>query len=113
MEGTTRATPHCSAEGARETSGATPYAGQRSRAEPQPLSTSGAEFAAAVEREAQGRKRGRDVRVLRRLWPFMARYKLQIGAAFVFLLISSSATLLFGPAVREMINHGFSKENEG
>ncbi len=71
----------------------------------------GAEFAAAVEREAQGRSRGRDVRVLRRLWPFMAPYKAQIAVAFVFLLISSSATLLFGPAVREMVNHGFSKEN--
>src|SRR5262245_9973456 len=71
----------------------------------------GAEYAAAVAREAQSRKRGRDVRVLRRLWPFMAAYKLQMATAFVFLLISSSATLLFGPAVREMVNHGFSKEN--
>ncbi len=71
----------------------------------------GAEFAAAVEREAQGRSRGRDIRVLQRLWPFMAPYKAQIAAAFVSLLISSSATLLFGPALREMINHGFSKEN--
>ena len=73
--------------------------------------TRGAEFAAAVEREAQGRSRGRDVRVLRRLWPFLRPYKAQIAVAFVFLLISSSATLLFGPAVRDMVNHGFSKEN--
>jgi ATP-binding cassette subfamily B protein len=71
----------------------------------------GAEFAAAVEREAQGRSRGKDIRVLRRLWPFLKPYKPQIAAAFVFLLISSTATLLFGPAVREMVNHGFSKEN--
>ena len=71
----------------------------------------GAEFAAAVQREAQGRSRGRDVRVLQGLWPFMAPYKAQIAVAFVFLLISSSATLLFGPAAREVVNHGFSKEN--
>ena len=73
----------------------------------------GAEFAAAVQREAQGRSRGRDVRVLQRLWPFLAPYKTQIAIALVFLLISSSATLLFGPAARDMINHGFSKENAG
>ncbi len=73
----------------------------------------GAEFAAAIAREAQGRSKGRDIRVLRRLWPFLAPYKAQIAIAFVFLLISSSATLLFGPAAREMINHGFTKVDAG
>jgi ATP-binding cassette subfamily B protein len=71
----------------------------------------GAEFAAAVAREAQGRTRGRDVRVLRQLLPFMAPYKLQIAAALGFLLLSTAATLTIPPAVQQMIDHGFSKEN--
>ena len=73
----------------------------------------GAEFAAAVEREAQGRSRGRDVRVLRRLWPFMAPYKGYIAAALGFLLLSTGATLTIPRAVQQMIDHGFSKENAG
>jgi ATP-binding cassette subfamily B protein len=73
----------------------------------------GAEFAAAVQREAQGRSRGRDVRVLRRLLPFMAPYKGYIAAALGFLLLSTGATLTIPRAVQQMIDHGFSKENAG
>ncbi len=73
----------------------------------------GAEFAAAVQREAQGRSRGRDVRVLRRLLPFMAPYKGYIAAALGFLLLSTAATLTIPRAVQQMIDHGFSKENAG
>ncbi|MFM9865833.1 MAG: ABC transporter transmembrane domain-containing protein [Micropepsaceae bacterium] len=75
--------------------------------------TRGAEFAAAVQREAQGRSRGRDVRVLRRLLPFMAPYKGYIAAALGFLLLSTAATLTIPRAVQQMIDHGFSKENAG
>jgi ATP-binding cassette subfamily B protein len=71
----------------------------------------GAEFAAAVQREAQSRSRGRDIRVLRRLLPFMAPYKTQIAGAFGFLLLSTGATLALSPAAGHMIDHGFSKEN--
>ena len=73
----------------------------------------GAEFAAAIEREAQGRRRGRDLKVLRRLIPFMAPYKGMIALATVFLLVAASASLAIPAAVREMIDHGFSKENAG
>lgn len=73
----------------------------------------GAEFAAAVAREAQGRSRGRDVRVLRRLLPFMAPYKGYIALAAAFLLLSTGATLVIPRAVQQMIDHGFSKENAG
>jgi ATP-binding cassette subfamily B protein len=73
----------------------------------------GAEFAAALEREAQGRSRGRDVRVLARLLPFMAPYKGYIAAALGFLLLSTAATLTIPRAVQQMIDHGFSKENAG
>jgi ATP-binding cassette subfamily B protein len=73
----------------------------------------GAEHAAAVAREAEGRTRGRDVRVLRRLVPFMAPYKLYIACAAAFLLLSTAATLVIPRAVQQMIDHGFSKENAG
>ena len=63
----------------------------------------GAEFAAAVAREAQGRSKGRDVRVLRQLWPFMAPYKGMIAGAAGFLLLSTGATLVIPRAVQQMI----------
>ncbi len=71
----------------------------------------GAEHAASLAREAQGRTRGRDVRVLRRLLPFMAPYKVYIAFAALFLLLSTGATLVIPRAVQQMIDHGFSKEN--
>ena len=73
----------------------------------------GAEFAAAVQREAQGRRPSTNLRVLRRLVPFMAPYKGMIGAATFFLLVAATASLAIPAAVREMIDHGFSKENAG
>ncbi len=73
----------------------------------------GAEYAAAIEREAQGRRRSRDLKVLRRLIPFMAPYKGMIALATMFLLVAASASLAIPAAVREMIDHGFSKENAG
>jgi ATP-binding cassette, subfamily B, bacterial len=77
------------------------------------LTTTGAEFAAAVEREAQGRKRSRNVRVLLRLLPFMQPYRGVIVLAGVFLLVSAVASLAVPVAVKDMIDHGFSKENAG
>jgi ATP-binding cassette, subfamily B, bacterial len=73
----------------------------------------GAAVAATIAREAQGRSKGRDVRVLRRLLPFMAPYKGYIAAAALFLLLSTAATLTIPRAVQQMIDHGFSKENAG
>jgi ATP-binding cassette subfamily B protein len=74
---------------------------------------SGAEFAAALAREAQGRKRGRDIRVLARILPFMAPYRGIIALAAAFLLVAAGASLAIPVAVKEMIDHGFSKENAG
>jgi hypothetical protein len=58
------------------------------------LSQSGAEFAAAVEREAQGRARSRNFSVLLRLWPFMKPYRGVIALAGVFLLVAAIASLV-------------------
>ncbi len=74
---------------------------------------SGAEFAASIAREAQGRTRSSNFRVLRRLIPFMAPYKGMIALATLFLLVAAGASLAIPAAVREMIDHGFSKENAG
>ena len=73
----------------------------------------GAELAASIAREAQGRSKGRDIRVLRRLLPFMAPYKGMIVGAVAFLLVSTSATLVIPRAVQQMVDHGFSRENSG
>ena len=71
----------------------------------------GAEFEASVQREAQGRSRSSNLRVLRELLPFMAPYKGMIALATLFLLGAATASLAIPAAVREMIDHGFSKEN--
>ncbi|MEQ1863721.1 MAG: ABC transporter transmembrane domain-containing protein [Micropepsaceae bacterium] len=73
----------------------------------------GAELAASIAREAQGRSKGRDIRVLRRLVPFMAPYKGMIAGAVAFLLVSTTATLAIPRAVQQMVDHGFSRENAG
>jgi len=73
----------------------------------------GAAVAATIAREAQGRSKGRDIRVLRRLLPFMAPYKGYIALAALFLFVSTGATLTIPRAVQQMIDHGFSKENAG
>lgn len=73
----------------------------------------GAEFEASVQREAQGRSRSRNVAVLRQLVPFLAPYKGMIALATVFLLAAAGASLAIPAAAREMIDHGFSKENAG
>ena len=71
----------------------------------------GADFEASVQREAQGRSRSSNLRVLRELLPFMAPYKGMIALATLFLLGAATASLAIPAAVREMIDHGFSKEN--
>ncbi len=77
------------------------------------MTNSGAEFAATVEREAQTRKRSRNVRVLARLVPFLVPYRTVIALAGVFLLVAAVASLAIPAAVKDMIDHGFSKENAG
>lgn len=73
----------------------------------------GAEFEASIQREAQGRSRSRNLKILRRLVPFMAPYKGMVALATVFLLAAAGASLAIPAAVREMIDHGFSQENAG
>ena len=57
--------------------------------------------------QARRRPRGRDLRPLARLLPFVTRYKLQVLAAFVALVVAASATLIIPVALRRIIDNGF------
>lgn len=63
------------------------------------------------EEEARRRPRGRNLRPLLRLTPFLRRYKLQMLMALVSLLAAAGATLAVPVAVRRIIDHGFTTEN--
>jgi hypothetical protein len=64
----------------------------------------GAEFEASIQREAQGRSRSRNLKILRRLVPFMAPYRGMVALATLFLLAAAGASLAIPAAVREMID---------
>ena len=61
-----------------------------------------------IEEAAKRRPRARNMRPLRALIPFIARYPLMIGAAFMALIVATAATLAMPVAVRFMIDNGFS-----
>jgi ATP-binding cassette, subfamily B, bacterial len=63
------------------------------------------------EDEARRRPRGRSLRPLLRLTPFLRRYKLQMVMALLALLAAAGATLAVPVAVRRIIDNGFTTEN--
>jgi ATP-binding cassette, subfamily B, bacterial len=65
----------------------------------------------AYEDEARRRPRGKNLRPLLRLTPFLSRYKLQMVMAIIALLAAAGATLAVPVAVRRIIDNGFSTEN--
>lgn len=65
------------------------------------------------ELEAVQRPTTRRFGSLRALRPFIARYRLQIGFALVFLLISAAGALAIPAAVGQVIDRGFMAENIG
>jgi ATP-binding cassette subfamily B protein len=58
-------------------------------------------------------KQTEGLRPLLTLWPYLARYRGRILAAFAALLVASVATLIVPLAVRRMIDFGFAPENAG
>ncbi|MEK1891600.1 MAG: ABC transporter transmembrane domain-containing protein [Phyllobacterium sp.] len=60
--------------------------------------------------EEAERKR-RSLKPLRRVFPYMARYKGMIAGALVSLIVAAVTTLTLPLAVRRMIDHGFSDVN--
>ncbi|WP_395660890.1 ABC transporter transmembrane domain-containing protein [Aestuariivirga sp.] len=63
------------------------------------------------EDEARRRPRGRNLRPLLRLTPFLRRYKLQMVMAVLALLAAAGATLAVPVAIRRIIDNGFTTEN--
>ena len=57
------------------------------------------------------RAKGRSVKPLLRLVPFVARYKARVVAAFVALSVAAAVTLAVPIALRRVIDFGFSGEN--
>lgn len=55
----------------------------------------------------------RNIRVLRKLWPFLKPYKLVLVAAFIALTLAAAATLVLPIAARGIIDHGFSNAAMG
>lgn len=71
------------------------------------MSQSGEEFATQVQNVAQGRPKGRSLRPLRRLAPFLWPYRWRIGAAVFALILSSTATLILPALARNVVDFGF------
>ncbi len=63
------------------------------------------------EEQAKRRPKGRNLRPLARLLPYLMAYKTQVACALIALIVASGATLAVPLAVRRMIDLGFSKEN--
>lgn len=70
--------------------------------------SSGALFAASLAEAAGKRDKSRNLRPLARLIPFVLAHRNLVFAAFGFLLLSSTATLLMPVVARLLIDHGFS-----
>ena len=62
-------------------------------------------------RELAERENPKDLRPLRRLLPFLARYKSKVVLALVALAVASAATLTVPIAVRRVLDHGFNSQN--
>ena len=74
------------------------------------MSQSGQEFAEQVQYAAAGRAKSRSLKPLRQILPFLKPYRLSIAVAFVALIGSSTASLLIAPALRELVQNGFSQK---
>lgn len=68
----------------------------------------GAENAASVALATQKRERGRSVRPLRRLLPYLVKRRRDLVAAAVFLVLAAAASLAVPVAFRNVIDHGFA-----
>lgn len=56
-------------------------------------------------------KTQKNIRPLRKLWPFLRQYKPQLAYASIALILAASATLALPVALRFLIDAGFSEEN--
>ena len=68
------------------------------------MAVSGEQLAEQIEREAGTRAKAESIQPLRRLFPFLRPYRLQLGLALLFLVMSSGATLVLPVALRRVID---------
>ncbi len=59
--------------------------------------------------ELTDRETSRKVSILGSVLPFLKPYKMQIGGAFIALVVTSMVTLMFGQGLRLLIDQGFSE----
>jgi ATP-binding cassette subfamily B protein len=71
------------------------------------MSQAGEEYAEQVQYAAAGRRKGRSLRPLRQILPFLRPYRWRIVLALFALIVSSAATLTLPVAGRGLIDHGF------
>ncbi|UDF02885.1 ABC transporter transmembrane domain-containing protein [Asticcacaulis sp. AND118] len=71
----------------------------------------GAELVGQINSAAAGREKTRDLKPLMRLWPYIARQKVDALFALFFLLLSSGATLALTGASRYLIDNGFGSQD--
>ena len=57
---------------------------------------------------AEARASRRELRHLRRMVPFLAPYRLQIGAGAAALALAAATVLVFGDGLRWLVDHGFA-----
>jgi len=69
--------------------------------------THGTQLAETMMQAAERRPKGRDLKPLRHLLPFVRRHKLEAGAAGVFLVLAAAATLSITGAARLLVDGGF------
>ena len=75
---------------------------------PDPSRRSGAAYVAAVDQEKTKRGKGRSLRPLGKLWPFIKPYPLQLIAFLVFLILSAFGSLAMSWIVKLIIDCGFN-----
>ena len=74
--------------------------------------SSGAALAASIEEDKDKRGKARNVKPLRQLWPFIARYKFLVTAFTVFLILAAAMQLSIGLAVKVITDCGFVDETK-
>jgi ATP-binding cassette, subfamily B, bacterial len=65
----------------------------------------------AYEDEARRRPKGKSLRPLARLTPFLGRYRGRVILALIALIVAAAATLVVPIAVRRVIDNGFTEAN--
>ncbi|NIK87821.1 ATP-binding cassette subfamily B protein [Rhizomicrobium palustre] len=72
------------------------------------MTQSGAEYAETVQYVAQGRAKGRSLKPLRVLLPFLRPYRGPLIGAVLAMVVAASATLIMPAMLRGLVDQGFS-----